>query len=181
MMTTLKRSYYVSLLSAAELHGASHQAPQAFQVMCNPPLSNRQFARVRLRFYSGSHIRSSAHTSHKVPTGTMRVATREQTVVDMVANPSEAGGLGNIATVLRDIGPLQGQALATLAIRRNRTLTRRVGWMVEQFGNYDDLQALHQAAAPLLSEPVLLQIGAARRGPVDSTWGLRINSEVEPD
>ena len=33
MMRALGRNYYVSLLTAAAMHGASHQAPQAFQVM----------------------------------------------------------------------------------------------------------------------------------------------------
>lgn len=33
MMGHLHRSYYVALLNAAAVHGASHQAPQVFQVM----------------------------------------------------------------------------------------------------------------------------------------------------
>ena len=33
MMRALGRNYYVSLLTAAAMHGASHQAPQVFQVM----------------------------------------------------------------------------------------------------------------------------------------------------
>ena len=38
MMQYLQRKYYVSLLSAAERHGAAHQAPMGFQVMVEPPV-----------------------------------------------------------------------------------------------------------------------------------------------
>ena len=38
MMQYLQRKYYVSLLSAAERHGAAHQAPMEFLVMVEPPV-----------------------------------------------------------------------------------------------------------------------------------------------
>lgn len=41
LMAFLSRRYYVALLSAAELHGAAHQAPQVFQVMVDRHLRDR--------------------------------------------------------------------------------------------------------------------------------------------
>ena len=38
MMQHLGRTYYVALSSAAERHGAAHQAPMGFQVMVEPPV-----------------------------------------------------------------------------------------------------------------------------------------------
>jgi hypothetical protein len=69
-----------------------------------------------------------------VPTGTLRVATRELTVIDMMALPGKSGGYGNVATILGELGVLDGSSLAALARPRGRGLIRRVGWLVERFG-----------------------------------------------
>jgi predicted transcriptional regulator of viral defense system len=181
MMRALGRVYYVALLSAASVHGAAHQAPQVFQVMCAPPLRDRAVARVRLRFFSGRHVAGAPTEPRTVATGTMRVATQELTVIDMVALPGESGGYGNVATVLGELGDLDGSSLATLASPRDRGLARRVGWLVEHFGHCDELTPLREAAAPDEGEPTLLRAGAGRRGRVDRTWGIRVNTDVQPD
>jgi len=180
-MRALDRTYYVALLSAASLHGASHQAPQAFQVMCAPPLRDRAIARVRLRFFSGRHVAGAPTEPRTVATGTMRVATPELTVIDMVALPGESGGYGNVATVLGELGALDGSSLAALARPRSRGLARRVGWLVEHFGDCDDLAPLQVAAAPDEGESTLLRAGAGRRGHTDRSWGIRVNTDVHPD
>ena len=48
LMGHLERDYYVGWLSAAEVHGAAHQAPQALQVAVSAPVQDRTFGRVRL-------------------------------------------------------------------------------------------------------------------------------------
>src|ERR1700741_4563925 len=48
MMRQLDRVYYVALLSAAEVHGAAHHAPQVFQVMVDRPLEERDLGGKRL-------------------------------------------------------------------------------------------------------------------------------------
>lgn len=181
MMRALDRVYYVALLSAAELHGASHHAPQVFQVMCDPPLQDRAVARVRLRFYGGRHVRAAPVQAHNTPTGTIRLATRELTAVDLVALPDEAGGLDNVATILDELGDLNGPTLAALARERGRSVIRRVGWMVERYGRCADLDALRAAAAPADGDPVILRTGAPRRGHVDADWGIRVNTILEVD
>ncbi len=181
MMATTERTYYVALLSAAAMHGASHQAPQVFQVMCDPLLADRDIERVRLRFFSGAHVAGAPTVQRNVATGRIRVATPELTVVDLLALPGAGGGLDNVATILREIGVLEGRALAEVARARGRSLVRRVGWMVERFGECADLQLLRWAAEPDRGEPVLLSPGAPRRGATDPRWGVRVNTDVEPD
>lgn len=181
MMRALGRTYYVALLSAASLHRASHQAPQVFQAMCAPPLRDRAISRVRLRFLSGRHV-ADAPTEHRtVSTGTLRIATPELTVVDMVALPGESGGYGNVTTVLGELGVLDGSSLAVLSGSRGRGLARRVGWLVERFGHCDDLAPLREAAAPDEGEPTLLRASAGRHGRADRTWGIRMNTDVQAD
>jgi predicted transcriptional regulator of viral defense system len=99
----------------------------------------------------------------------------------MVALPEESGGYGNVATILGELGALDGASLAALARPRGRGLTRRVGWLVERFGQCDDLRSVRQAATPGLGEPTLLRPGAGRRGHADRAWGIRVNTDIQAD
>jgi predicted transcriptional regulator of viral defense system len=182
MMGHLGRPYYIALLSAARIHGASHQAPQVFQVMTDgPPLRDRNLERVRLRFYTSQHVREDPTEQITVPTGYAIASAKETTVVDLVAHPRDAGGYGNVATIIKELGELSGSELARVAARRGRAAVRRVGWFVEHFGTADDLEALKQAARVDVGEPSPLDPAGPKRGKTDRDWRLRLNTSVEAD
>ena len=181
LMGHLGRRYYVALLSAAAYHGASHQAPQVFQVMADGRVLARAIERVRLRFYANEHTADTPIDKVVVHTGYMRVSSREATVVNLVREPRASGGISNVATILTEIGALDGSALATLAARHSRTLARRTGWMVDNYGSCQDLGPLRLAARLDLGEPALLSASGPRRGRADPAWGVRVNITVEPD
>lgn len=182
LMRSLCRRYYVALLSAAEVHGASHQAPQVFQAMVDRPVGNRDFGRVRLRFITGAHVAEVEPQRHNTPTGTMLVSDRELTVIDLVAFPQHAGGLSNTATILIELGDLDGGMLAHYAALRPRAVARRLGWLLERFTpDAADLLPLRAVALPRHGEATLLSGGGRRAGPVDHAWNVRVNAQVEPD
>ena len=181
LMRHLGRRYYVALLSAAVYHGASHQAPQVFQVMADGRVLDRAIERVRLCFYVSEHTVDTPTEMVTVHTGSIPVSSREATVVDLVREPRASGGISNVATILTGIGELDGSALATLAARHGRTLARRTGWMVDHHGSCRDLGPLRLAARLDLGEPALLSPSGPRRGRADASWGVRMNIAVEPD
>jgi predicted transcriptional regulator of viral defense system len=183
MMRHLHRPYYVALLTAARIHGASHQAPQVFQVMVEGSASvrDRDLGRVRLRFYASKHVLEDKVERITVPTGYLTVSARETTVVDLIAYHRACGGYSNVATVVSEIGQLGGSELARVVARRGRSSARRTGWFVERFGHADDLEALRQAARLDLGEPALLDPAAGKRGKTDPDWQVRVNTQVEPD
>lgn len=180
-MRHLGRRYYVALLSAASYHGASHQAPQVFQVMTDGRVLDREIERVRMHFYVSEHTAATPTGMVTVHTGSIPVSSREATVVDLIREPRASGGISNVATILSEIGELDGSMLATLAARHGRTLARRTGWIVDHYGSCDDLGPLRLAARLDLGEPALLSPSGPRRGRADSTWGVRMNISVEPD
>jgi predicted transcriptional regulator of viral defense system len=102
-------------------------------------------------------------------------------VVDLIREPRASGGLSNVATILAEIGELNGSSLATLAARHGRAPARRTGWMVERYGSCRDLGPLRLAARLDLGEPALLSPSGPRRGRADPAWGVRMNIAVEPD
>jgi predicted transcriptional regulator of viral defense system len=181
MMRHLSRDYYVALLSAAAHHGASHQAAQVFQVITDRHVENRNFGRIRLRFYRSSFVSRMPVETVNTPTGTMAFSTPESTIVDLLAWPGESGGLSNIATILGEIGGLSGAILADLSALRPRTHARRLGWMLSQFHDDVDLDPLRHLAMPGKGKPSLLAAGGPRHGAIDRDWGIRVNTAVEPD
>ncbi len=182
MMRAMGREYYVSLLTAAAMHGAAHQAPQVFQVMVDRHIADRDIERVRLRFYANEHLAQMAVEERQVDTGRIRLATRETTLVDLTVHPDQAGGLNNIATVIVEIGDLDISQIARLASVRPRSVTRRLGWLLEQFRDDLDLERLCEVAlAADAGHPTRLVGSLPARGPIDPRWNLQINSDVEPD
>lgn len=181
MMQALGREYYVSLLTAAAMHGAAHQAPQVFQVMVNRHVTDRDIRRVCLRFYANEHLREMAIEERQVDTGRIRLATRETTLLDLVVHPDDAGGLSNVATVIVEIGAIDVFQLVRLAGVRSRSVARRLGWLLNQFRDDLELEPLREVALAGGGYPTRLVRSLPAHGPVDPHWNLQINSDVEPD
>ena len=182
LMRHLDRPYYVGLLSAAGIHGASHQAPQVFQVVTDRPVAERNLERVRLRFYASKHLAETPTISQNSQTGTFRVSTREATVVDLVDRPDQAGGLGNVATIVGEIGELDGAELARLSSLRPLAHSRRLGWLLDRFRPDVDARRLRKVAKPSQGVASKLVSGLpASKGQLDADWGLLVNSAIEAD
>lgn len=181
MMRALGRRYYVALLSAAELHGAAHHAPQVFQVMVDRPVADRDLGRTRLRFFTGHHVIDADSERRNTPTGTMLVSSPELTAVDVVDRMPAVGGINNAATILTELELTDGAALALHAQHRGLATARRLGWLLDLVGADVERSALHAIAAPDRGVPSDLRPGGPRRGPTDPVWGVRVNADVEPD
>jgi predicted transcriptional regulator of viral defense system len=181
MMRHLGRSYYVAFLSAVARIGVAHQAPQVFQVIVDRDLRDRDAGRVRLRFVESRSLKLMATEPVNSHTGTYVIATRETTAVDLAWRPSHGGGLSNVATVLKEIGELDGEQLARMAEHRGRGAARRLGWLLERFRADVDTFWLRKIARPDEGTPTVLSPGSPLRGPVHKSWGVKVNATVEPD
>jgi predicted transcriptional regulator of viral defense system len=181
MMRQLGREYYVSFLSAAARHGASHQAPQTFQVAVDRTLEDRDVKRVRLRFVKNRVVGEAAREDAQTQTGTFQLATKETTLVDLAWRPRLGGGISNVATILKELGEIDAQALARVAATRGRGTARRLGWLIERYRPDIETFWLRQVARPDDGTAAVLVPGNPPRGQVDRHWGLRLNGEVEPD
>ena len=58
LMEYYKTDYCIGWLSAAELYGASHQAPQVFQVATSRPLRSKNVGRSKLQFVTRDYVSS---------------------------------------------------------------------------------------------------------------------------
>ncbi len=178
MMRHLRRPYYVGFLNSAAMYGAAHQAPQTFRVVTTKPTADRDVKRVRLRFTTSKHFTEMPTEIRTVHTGHMTIATRETTAIDLAWKPKLGGGLGNVATVLTEIGELDGDVLARLAPIHGLSTVRRLGWLLERFRPDVDLHWLRVVAELGRGTASPLMPGATG-GKVDHSWNVRVNAAVE--
>ena len=142
------RPYYVALLKAAELHGATHHAVMEFPVVTDKRLSGIHAGRTRIAFHYRKDMKavSDGVENRKTDTGTMSVSSVELTALDLVRYPHAAGGIDNLATVLADLGPkLSSQELARLSPAAERSVVQRVGYLLDRLGHGDRTGSLHEA------------------------------------
>jgi predicted transcriptional regulator of viral defense system len=186
MMTVLGRDYYVGLLSAAELYGAAHQRPQALQVMVDRHVADRTFGRVDLRFLVNRHAARADVVEHNSATGTVRLASRLTTALDLATRPRDGGGLSNVATVVHDMaegGQLDLGRLRHLAQLYPLSTIRRLGWLLEHLELPVNLAAMEHLlpTSAGMRATTLLDPSGPRSGSTNRRWGLVENAEVEPD
>jgi len=181
MMTHLGRDYYIALLTAAAMHGAAHHAPQSFQVITDREVANRVLGRNRLRFYTSHHTLQVAKERRTGPSGYLQVGTRETTALDLVQYAPHSGGLDNVATILIELGELDGATLGHIAASRPQAIPRRLGWLIERYRPDVALDWLRIVARPGKGDPTLLEPGGRRTGRLERNWWLRVNTLVEPD
>jgi hypothetical protein len=126
--------YYVGLLKAAELHGATHQAVMAFQVVTDKRLPQIRAGRSIISFvYRKDMPRvADALVDHKTDTGYMKISSPELTALDLLRYARAVGTIDSIATVLSDLGAqLRPDALAKLAPAFERTVIQRLGYLLD--------------------------------------------------
>jgi len=139
--------YYVGLLKAAELHGATHQAVMEFQIVTDKRLPRITTGRSILSFYYRRDLEAiqAAIENHKTDTGQMKVSTVELTALDMVRYPHASGGINHIATVLSDLGrKIDAGKLAALAAVFERPVVQRMGWLLDHLGFQERTEKMHQ-------------------------------------
>lgn len=178
MMRHLNHDYYVCLLSAAETHGFAHQRPQVFQVMTPARLRDRSFGRVRIEFITSVHTSDRPVDAVNTPTGTMRVSTREATVLDLVAFPNASGALFNVATIIGEMlaeDALDVRRLAQVAAGYPVSVVQRTGWLLDYMAAQVDAAVDTGPLLPLASSrgtPTPLDPSYGRSGARDRRWNV---------
>lgn len=194
LMNYLKADYYVSLLSGAQYHGASHQKPGRFQIISN--IRNKhplEFGQIKLEMIYKKSLSRLPIQDITVSTGYLKVAAPELIAFDLLSYRNRCGGLNHIATVLSElIEAIDADKLIQLAeiIEENAWL-QRLGYILEQIDPIPDgdaakanqvtckLQQYLNCKVPALIAlaPELPKVGAPRI----KKWQIIANTEIESD
>lgn len=184
LMAHLNAGYYVGWLSAAALHGASHQAPQVFQVAVSRRVEDRQVGRSRLRFLVRGAVGAVPTARVATSDGIATVSTPGATMLDVMEDLDEASGLDNAVTVVvelaRENEDFMGDVLASAPLHSDSAV-RRLGWTLDEVAGICGLDDLERAAAGTAASPSLLSPHSPRTSHVNRRWMLNVNREVDPD
>ena len=182
MMRHLKVEYYAGLLTAAAHHGANPQAAQEVQVVVARQQRDRPAGRGRLRFVQNPRAGGAPVVEATTPTGRVRISTPEVTMLDLVAHPRVAGGWGNIASVVVELGPLGSKRGWRAALGTDPAVPRvqRLGYLLDRVGapHTDELAAW---LMPRSARTVTLVPGGRREGVADPRWRVIPDPMVQAD
>lgn len=148
LMRHEQRPYYVGLLKAAELHGATHQAVMEFQVVTGKRMPKIKAGRNLIVFYFRKDIAAveAGIENRKTDTGTMKISSPALTALDLLRYPQASGGLDNVATVLADLGEkISPDQLAVLSDMAERPVVQRLGYLLDRLGYLDRTGLMHTA------------------------------------
>jgi predicted transcriptional regulator of viral defense system len=170
-------------LSAAEIHGAPHQAPQIFQVATSRHVRSRRVGRTQFQFLTRSAIRGVPIIERATRSGHARVSSRETTILDLASDIGFGGGIDNVATVIVQLaeGGLDVRMLADLSDRFPVASGRRVGWILDEFTDQCDLAPLSRALGRRAVAVSLLDSTGPIVGVTNNRWDVRVNRDVEQE
>jgi len=137
--------YYVGLLKAAELHGATHQAIMQFQVITDKRLPEINAGRSTLSFLFRKDMQflEPGITSMKTETDSMRVSSIELTILDLLRYSHASAGLSHVVTVLSDLGDrIDAPKLGVLSQFFERSVCQRLGYLLDDLGFTDRTEFL---------------------------------------
>ena len=183
LMDHVNEPYYVTLLSAAQLHGAAHHRPQRFQVMVKTSRRPILCGRVAVEFHVRANLEDATITVMNTPRGHLRVASPETTALDLIGYQRNAGGLDNVGTILAELAEvISGPDLIDQAKTVPVAWVQRLGFLLETVERSDIADQLHFVI--INSAPRVVPLDPARPmtgAPRSIRWKIAINVDVEPD
>lgn len=194
VMKYLQLNYRISLLHAAALHGASHQATMVYQVVVPKQLRKIEIGQHRVQFIFQSNNSFSnvnlpewlAQIKHKSGFATM--AGVELTLLDCIRYYRKAAGMNGVAQIVKDIGSKAvPRKLAKAARFYENSTVRRLGYLLDFNGHIRQAKALEpftrsaKSMKPLNPSLKPLSESLPEQYKKDTRWMLEINDQVEID
>jgi predicted transcriptional regulator of viral defense system len=191
LMAYLKLPYYVSLLSAALYHGATHQKPRYFQIVTNKQMHRKlEFGQMHIQCLYKKNMDNLPIQNRTVNSGYLQIASPELTTLDLFLYSDKSGGINHIATVLSElIEVIDPNKLIALAERTHEKVWgQRLGYILEHIEADDEkkkdklLSLLHNHVShrnpvfmPLAPELPILGMPRCQK------WQIIENTTVESD
>ena len=184
IMRHMNVEYYVGWLSATEMHGASHHAPQVFQVATSRTIRERVVGRSHFQYYSRAHLRQVSLIQMESRSGMVQVSSRETTLLDVANDIGIVGGIDNAANIIIELcedSELNLYAIAALSVHYPVTAARRLGFLMERFLDISGLELIRNTCLKRNAAVSLLDPQSRHSGVFDTRWNIKINREVSPD
>ena len=191
LMKSLGHKYYVGLLSAAALHGSSHQQPQSFMIVVNSnDVKSKADSNISLRFIAKSQIHEDLLVRKNASYGEVFISNPIMTALDLIQYENRIGGLERAAEVINGladelkIADSQSELWTSFPI----PVVQRFGYILESILGYAELgDAVYQKirnTGIVLRKSYLdskLKHIATDEFNYDPKWKMIVNTDLELD
>ena len=184
LMRFAGQNYYLSLYSAAALHGAAHQQPMCFQVIVEKPTRSIEQANSQIVFFVRKDFPADFVEKKKSVTGYFNVSSPELTALDLMSFSGKIGGMTRIVPVLSElldvIKPSKMQRAAKDYLPTSSL--QRLGYLFDTvFARRDLANVVTNALKSRTLQPVLLSVSSPSKKMIDRNWKIDVNVIIESD
>ncbi len=131
----LDRPYYLGLLSAAAMHGASHQQAMESYVFINkPPIRPTKVEGIKINYVVKSEFPEHGLEQRKTAAGYLNISGPELTALDLVEYQQRVGGLNRISTIIYELSESMQPEKLKLILQNKASLSaiQRLGYILSK-------------------------------------------------
>lgn len=189
LMKFLNRKYYVALLNAAALQGASHQQPQEYFIVTGYPVVRTTNKKgLKINYISTRKLPPESLTEKKkTETGYITISNPLLTATDLIYYEKKIGGLNRASTVINELMETVKPNAVSDELIRYATVSslQRLGFVLEEVLNKkrvaDRILSLCKKAGIKFYLLPLKASGKKDKATLNEKWKLAINTKIEID
>ena len=173
--------YYLGLLSAAEMHGSSHQAVQVTQVLTARPMRQITVGMLRVKFLVKKNLQQTPVMQLPEQRARFAVSTPEATAIDLIAYYHAIGGVARAAEVvagMRSSITVRGLRTA-LKAEPESAVKQRLGYVFQTLGWEAMAAEVQRQLARKLAPAILQPRAATRQGSIALPWNVIDNIDLK--
>jgi len=186
LFKSLERPYYLGLLSASVLHGASHQQAMESYVFINKPsLRQTNVEGIRINYIVKANIPQFGIEKRKTETGYINISSPELTAIDLVEFQHWIGRLNRASTVLHELSEEMSCEKLKAVLQNNFSISvlQRLGYILDCVLQKEELSMVIKN---YLSDKKLFRVAlksnSKKEGfPAHPVWKIIENHKIETD
>ena len=184
MMLSLNKKYYLGLLSAAAIHGASHQqSMETFVITEKPALRDIKNKKLKINFLIKNEWNKEDIQKVKTDAGYISVSSPELTALDLLYYVDTIG-MNRVITILKELIEVIKPSILSKTAKNYSQIAaiQRLGYLLEyELGNEKLSQALYTTIANKKGTNIPLMPGKNKKGNTNSKWRIINNITIESD
>ena len=189
LMKFLERKYYVGLLNAAAMHGASHQQPQEYFILTEYPVMRPTNKKgIKINYISTKQLPpESLVEKKKTETGYISISNPILTAIDLINYEKKIGGLNRATAIINELlESIRPKDINDDLINyASITSLQRLGYILDEILNRKDLadkiSVQCKKTGKIFYQIPLKASGKKQKESINEKWKLMINTEIETD
>lgn len=184
MMVSLNKNYYLGLISAAAIHGASHQQTmETFVITEKPALRDIKNKKLKINFLVKNEWNKEDIKKVKTDAGYINVSSPELTALDLLYYVEKLG-MNRVITILNELVEVIKPSVLTKVAKSYSQIAavQRLGYLLEyKLENEKLSQAIYTTITDKKGVNIPLMPGKNKRGIANTKWRIINNVIIESD